>query len=99
MSNQVALHRIPVHVPQPEAVPVAHLVENFDKAFPRSPRPEKGTPPVAAKRDEMKIASPVKLLQGIAHRRKTRTLKIEGCGTRSILRRLLPEWYTPLRAL
>jgi hypothetical protein len=66
-----------------ETVPGTDFVEDFHKTIARMPRPEQGTPPVTTKGNKVEIASTVVASQRVAHRRKTRTLKTEGCGTPS----------------
>ncbi len=74
-----------------EFVAGTHFVEYLYETIARSPRSEKGTPAIATESHEVEVAAAVMASQGVAHRRKTRTLKTEGCGTHiSYLQSVVP---------
>src|SRR5208283_4649968 len=74
---------------QLESVPRAKLPEYLHKTITRTSRSQAGPAAIAAKRDEVQIATPVMPLQGIAHGRKFQLaekskpapLHSKGCGT------------------
>jgi hypothetical protein len=66
---------------QPKGVPGTHFVKYSHKTIARPPRPKKRATAVATERDEVEITLSVMTPQRDAHRRRTRTLETEGCGT------------------
>jgi len=66
---------------QLESMPGTYLVKYSHKAIARAPRSEERASAVTTKGHEVKITAAIMASQGVAHRRKTRTLKTEGCGT------------------
>jgi hypothetical protein len=75
----------------PEFVPGTDFVEYLYETISRSPRPKIWTAPVTTESDEVEITVAIVASQRVAHRRKTRTLKPEGCGTQvSYLQRTVP---------
>jgi hypothetical protein len=85
------------HIPdQSEAISRPYFLQDFHKPIPRPPRPQEGSSAVAAESNKVEIASPVIASQRVAHRRKTRTLKTEGCGTLVYyLHRVVPHDILP----
>src|SRR5262249_37185422 len=72
-----------------ETMPRADLIENFHEPVARSSRSQQRTTAITAKRDEMKIASPIMSLQGITHgleglhfKRKPAPLNAKGAAPR-----------------
>jgi hypothetical protein len=75
-------------------MPAANLVKNFNETITRLNRSKKWPPAVTTERTEMEIAAAVTSPERVPHRRKTRTLKSEGCGTQvSYQQEVLPKWH------
>ena len=66
---------------QLESVSGTYFIKYFHKAIAHTPCPQKRAPTVTTKSHKVEIASSAMASQRNAHRRKTRTLKPEGCGT------------------
>src|SRR5713226_759618 len=94
-----------------EFVSRTHLVKYFYESIARFSCSQKGSAPVTTKRHKMEMASAVNSSQRISHQVKTRTLKLEACGTQNLYplrivpddilrdapstKHLQPEFYLP----
>src|SRR5882762_1672332 len=80
----------------PEFVSRTHLVKYFYESIARFSCSQKGPAPVTTKRHEMDMAPAVNSSQRISHHVKTRTLKLEGCGTQNLYPlRIVPDDILP----
>src|SRR5258708_29395848 len=79
-----------------ELVSRTHLVKYFYESIARFRCSQKGSASVTTKRHKMEMASAVNSSQRISHQVKTRTLKLEGCGTQNLYPlRIVPDDMLP----
>jgi hypothetical protein len=70
------------HVSQDaELMPAPHFIEYLNEAIPCSWLSKKWPAPITTEGHKVEITQSVVTPQRVAHRRKPRTLKTEGCGT------------------
>jgi hypothetical protein len=72
---------------QPKTVTGAYFVKDSHESVAHTPRPQMWMAPVTTESNKMQVAISVISPKRIAHRRRTRTLKPEGCGTRVFVHR------------